>query len=110
MNPIQKHSIDFDEKDMASEESLWDLYGRWISHHKVSRTLEDKQNRFVNFKRVVRDIHEANQLGTSCVFGLNEFSDWHTSELYPPVEGFVIPPQPKFNRSSKENSVSFLFW
>ncbi|KAJ6760822.1 CYSTEINE PROTEASE FAMILY C1-RELATED [Salix purpurea] len=32
-------SLDFHEKDLESEESLWDLYERWRSHHTVSTSL-----------------------------------------------------------------------
>ncbi|KAK9274617.1 hypothetical protein L1049_021867 [Liquidambar formosana] len=40
----------WDEKDLASEESLRDLYERWMIYHKVSRSGEEKEKRFKVFK------------------------------------------------------------
>ncbi|KAK9019075.1 hypothetical protein V6N11_034114 [Hibiscus sabdariffa] len=36
-------SFDNHESDLASKESLWDLYERWRSHHTVSHGLEEKK-------------------------------------------------------------------
>lgn len=54
-------SMEFKEKDLASEESLWDLYERWRSHHTVSRDLSEKQKRFNVYKANVHQIHKVNQ-------------------------------------------------
>ncbi|MBA0848412.1 hypothetical protein Goshw_001759 [Gossypium schwendimanii] len=35
---------------LASEESLWDLYERWRSHHTISLDLTEKQKRFNVFQ------------------------------------------------------------
>ncbi|XWS22713.1 hypothetical protein CRYUN_Cryun29cG0059700 [Craigia yunnanensis] len=54
-------SFDYHESDLASEESLWDLYEKWRSHHTISRDLKEKQKRFNVFKENLKHIHIVNQ-------------------------------------------------
>ncbi|KAE9454685.1 hypothetical protein C3L33_13427, partial [Rhododendron williamsianum] len=74
-------SLDFSEKDLASEESLWDLYERWRSHHTVSRDLTEKQRRFNVFKENVKHIHEVNKMERPYKLKLNKFGDMTSHEF-----------------------------
>ncbi|KAK3026059.1 hypothetical protein RJ639_042551 [Escallonia herrerae] len=74
-------SFEFTEKDLASEESLWDLYERWRSHHTVSRDLTEKQKRFNVFKENVKHIHKVNQMDKPYKLKLNKFGDMTSHEF-----------------------------
>ncbi|KAL9239186.1 hypothetical protein vseg_013529 [Gypsophila vaccaria] len=74
-------AIDFDEKDLETEDNLWELYEKWRSHHTVSRDLEDKQKRFNVFKENVKHIHNVNQLDKPYKLKLNKFADMTTHEF-----------------------------
>ncbi|PSR84808.1 Vignain like [Actinidia chinensis var. chinensis] len=74
-------SFEFSEKDLASEESLWDLYERWRSHHTVSRDLTEKQKRFNVFKENVRHIHKVNKMDKPYKLRLNKFGDMTNHEF-----------------------------
>lgn len=75
-------AIRIEEKDLASEENLWELYERWRSHHTVSRDLEEKQKRFNVFKENVRLIHEFNkQKDAPYKLALNKFGDMTNLEF-----------------------------
>ncbi|KAL7241123.1 hypothetical protein ACSBR2_006699 [Camellia fascicularis] len=74
-------SIDFTEKDLSSDESLWDLYERWRSHHTVSRDLSEKQKRFNVFKENVKHIHKVNNMGKPYKLKLNRFGDMTNHEF-----------------------------
>ncbi|KAJ4786622.1 hypothetical protein LUZ62_037868 [Rhynchospora pubera] len=70
---IQSTAIPFTEKDLESEESLKALFERWLSHHGLSRDLDDKAKRFNVFKDNVKYIHEFNKKGNSYELALNKF-------------------------------------
>ncbi|KAL5552727.1 hypothetical protein UlMin_040128 [Ulmus minor] len=74
-------SFEFHEKDLASEESLWDLYKRWRSHHRVSRDLQEKQIHFNVFKANVKHVHEVNQMDKPYKLKLNKFADMTNHEF-----------------------------
>lgn len=74
-------SIEFSEKDLASEESLWDLYEKWRSHHTVSRDLSEKRTRFNVFKSNVKHIHKVNQMNKPYKLQLNKFADMTNHEF-----------------------------
>lgn len=74
-------SIEFTEKDLASEESLWNFYERWRSHHTVSRDLSEKQNRFNVFKANVLHIDKVNKLDLPYKLKLNKFADMTNHEF-----------------------------
>lgn len=74
-------SIPFDEKDLATEESLWNLYERWRSHHTVSRDLDEKDKRFNVFKENVEFIHEFNKKDEPYKLALNKFGDMTNQEF-----------------------------
>ncbi|KAM0940271.1 putative chymopapain protein [Dioscorea sansibarensis] len=74
-------SIPFDEKDLESEESLWDLYERWRSHHTVTRDIAEKHRKFNVFKVNVRYIHEFNKKDAPYKLRLNKFGDLTKEEF-----------------------------
>ncbi|KAM7274594.1 hypothetical protein ACFE04_016460 [Oxalis oulophora] len=63
------------DKDLASEESLWDLYQRWRTHHTVSRDLDEKNIRFNVFKHNALYVHETNKMDKPYKLKLNKFAD-----------------------------------
>ncbi|OVA20538.1 Peptidase C1A [Macleaya cordata] len=74
-------SFEFHEKDLASEESLWDLYERWRSHHTVSRDLKEKHKRFNVFKANVDHVHNTNKMDKPYKLKLNKFADMTNHEF-----------------------------
>lgn len=74
-------SFDFQENDLASEKSLWDLYERWRSHHTVTRSLDEKNNRFNVFKANVMHVHNTNKLDKPYKLKLNKFADMTNYEF-----------------------------
>ncbi|XP_051199154.1 thiol protease SEN102-like [Lolium perenne] len=79
--PAPAIALDFTEKDLASEESLWALYERWRAQHTVSRNLGDKARRFNVFKENVRLIHEFNLGDEPYKLRLNRFGDMTADEF-----------------------------
>ena len=76
--------IPFTEEDLASEESLRGLYGRWQRHYMVARAglkEDDNARRFNVFKENVRYIHEANKKDRPFRLALNKFADTATEEF-----------------------------
>nr|ACF84854.1 unknown [Zea mays] len=75
-------AIDFDERDLASDEALWDLYERWQTHHRVHRHHGEKGRRFGTFKENVRFIHAHNKRGDRPYrLRLNRFGDMGREEF-----------------------------
>lgn len=74
-------SFEFGEKDLASEEILWDLYERWRSHHTVSRDLNEKQQCYNVFKENVKHVHKANKMDKPYKLKLNKFADMTSHEF-----------------------------
>ncbi|KAK4488798.1 hypothetical protein RD792_004587 [Penstemon davidsonii] len=74
-------SIEFTEKDLASDESLWDLYEKWRSHHTISRDLTEKKKRFNVFKANVHHVHKVNQMDKPYKLKLNSFADMTNHEF-----------------------------
>ncbi|GMN49077.1 hypothetical protein TIFTF001_018242 [Ficus carica] len=73
--------FEFHEEDLASEESLWDLYERWRTHHTVSRDLKEKHQRFNVFKANVKHVHKVNQMNRPYKLRLNKFADMTNHEF-----------------------------
>lgn len=73
-------SVEFSE-DLESDESLWDLYERWRSHHTISRDLSEKQTRFNVFKSNVKHIHKVNKMDKPYKLQLNKFADMTSHEF-----------------------------
>ncbi|XP_027329555.1 vignain-like isoform X2 [Abrus precatorius] len=74
-------SFDVHDKDLESEESLWDLYERWRSQHTVSRSLDEKHNRFNVFKANVMHVYNSNKLDKPYKLKLNKFADLTNHEF-----------------------------
>lgn len=74
-------SFDFTEKELESEEGLWDLYERWRSHHTVSRSLDEKEKRFNVFKANVMNVHSTNKMDKPYKLKLNRFADMTNHEF-----------------------------
>ncbi|KAG0476341.1 hypothetical protein HPP92_013182 [Vanilla planifolia] len=75
-------TIETKDKDLETEDSLWNLYERWRSHHNVSSDLDEKQKRFNVFKDNARYIHEAEKRkDVSYKLGLNIFADMTNQEF-----------------------------
>lgn len=74
-------SMEFSEKDLESEESLWALYERWRSHHTVSRDLTEKHKRFNVFKFNAHHIQKVNKMNKPYKLQLNKFADMTNHEF-----------------------------
>ncbi|XP_076889331.1 vignain-like [Bidens hawaiensis] len=74
-------SFDFTDKDLATDESLWNLYERWISNTSVTRAPDDKQKRFNVFKYNVNHINRVNQMNKPYKLKLNDFADMTNHEF-----------------------------
>ncbi|KAH8486816.1 hypothetical protein H0E87_025715 [Populus deltoides] len=74
-------SFDFHEKDLESEESLWDLYEKWRSHHTVSTSLDEKRMRFNVFRANVLHVHNTNKMDKPYKLKLNKFADMTNHEF-----------------------------
>jgi KDEL-tailed cysteine endopeptidase len=78
---VQSAAILFTEKDLESDETLRDLFERWLSHHGSARDLDDKAKRFNVFKDNVKFIHEFNKQGHSYELALNKFGSMTKEEF-----------------------------
>lgn len=90
-------SFEFSEADLASEQSLWDLYQRWRSHHTSSRDLEDQRKRFVAFKDNAKYVHEANHMDRPYKLKLNEFADMTNQEFISSYGGSKVANHSMFH-------------
>nr|AAD20453.1 cysteine endopeptidase precursor [Oryza sativa] len=98
-------AIPFDERDLESDEALWDLYERWQEHHHVPRHHGEKHRRFGAFKDNVRYIHEHNKRAPGYP-PLNRFGDMGREEFRATFagshandlrrDGLAAPPLPGF--------------
>ncbi|CAK9186676.1 unnamed protein product [Ilex paraguariensis] len=101
-------SFEFTEKDLASEESLWDLYERWRSHHTVSRDLTEKQKRFNVFKANVMNINKVNKMDKPYKLKLNKFGDMTNHEFKSSYAGSKINHHKMFRDSSRGGNGRFM--
>ncbi|XVE85196.1 hypothetical protein DITRI_Ditri17bG0072700 [Diplodiscus trichospermus] len=74
-------SFNYHESHLISEESPWDLYERWRSHHTISRDLKEKQKRFNVFKENLKQVHKVNQMDKPYKLKLNKYADMTNHEL-----------------------------
>ncbi|KAJ4786623.1 hypothetical protein LUZ62_037869 [Rhynchospora pubera] len=105
---IQSTAIPFTEKDLESEESLKALYERWISHHGLSRDLDDKAKKFNVFKDNVKYIHEFNKQGHSYELALNKFGAMTKEEFRSTYAGSKIDHH-RIRRGEARGSGSFMY-
>ena len=101
-------SFDFHEKDLASEDSLWDLYERWRSHHTVSRSLHEKNKRFNVFKANVMHVHNTNKMEKPYKLKLNKFADMTNHEFRSSYAGSKIDHHRMF-RGTPRGSGTFMY-
>lgn len=83
-------SFEFHENDLASEESLWDLYEKWRSHHTVSRSLHEKHKRFNVFKYNAMHVHNTNKQDKPYKLKLNKYADMTNHEFRSTYAGSKI--------------------
>ncbi|XP_076901985.1 vignain-like [Bidens hawaiensis] len=74
-------SFDFHENELQTEDSLWEMYERWRSHHKVAENHEEKRRRFNVFKANVLHVHETNKMDKPYKLKLNKFADMTSHEF-----------------------------
>lgn len=101
-------SFDFHEKELQSEESLWDLYERWRSHHTVSRSLDEKHKRFNVFKDNVMHVHNTNKKDKPYKLKLNKFADMTNHEFRSTYSGSKIKHHRMF-RGSQRGTGKFMY-
>ncbi|GMH26093.1 hypothetical protein Nepgr_027936 [Nepenthes gracilis] len=98
-------SFDFEEKDLASQESLWNLYDRWSVHHAISRKLEDKHRRFNVFKGNVLHIHNFNKRNKLFKLRLNMYGDMTNLEF----KNFYGSKSKYYGTFPPQNGTSFAY-
>ncbi|KAJ4772348.1 Cysteine protease [Rhynchospora pubera] len=81
LSAIQSTSITFTERDLETEESLKNLFEKWVAHHGLEKDLDNKAERFNIFKDNVKYIHEFNKQGHSYHLGLNQFGAMTNEEF-----------------------------
>ncbi|XP_038896226.1 vignain-like [Benincasa hispida] len=74
-------SFKFEGKELESEESLWHLYKRWSSHHRILRNGREMHNRFKVFKENAKYVFKVNQMNKSLKLKLNQFADMSDDEF-----------------------------
>ncbi|RDX84120.1 hypothetical protein CR513_34880 [Mucuna pruriens] len=101
---VVAESFDLNEKEVESEEGLWDLYERWRSHHTVSRSLDEKHNRFNVFKANVMHVHNTNKMDKPYKLKLNRFADMTNLEFRSIYAGSKINHHRMFRGTPRENA------
>ena len=102
------NNFDFHEKDLASEESLWDLYKRWRSHHTVSQSLGEKHKRFNVFKANVMHFHNTNKMDKPYKMKLNKFADMTNHEFRSTYAGSKVHHH-KMYRGTPHGKGTFMY-
>lgn len=74
-------SLEVTEKDVGSDEDLWNLYEKWRSHHTVSRDLTEKQKRYNVFKANALHVYNSNKMDKPYKLKLNKFADMTSHEF-----------------------------
>lgn len=104
----QTQCIPFDDKDVESDETLWQLYEKWRRHHTVSRDMNDKHKRFNVFKENVKYIHEVNKKDKPYKLALNKFADMTREEFRQTYAGSKIHHHASL-RGAPHGSESFMY-
>lgn len=102
-------SFDYHEKELETEESMWNLYERWRSHHTVSRSLDEKQRRFNVFKENVKLVHEFNKKDEPYKLKLNKFGDMTNHEFRSTYAGSKVNHHRMFRGSRPHGGGSFMY-
>lgn len=101
-------AFDFHEKDLGSEDSIWELYERWRSHHRVSTSLAEKHRRFNVFKENVMHVHNTNKMEKPYKLKLNKFADLTNHEFRSTYAGSKVKHHRMF-RGTPHGSRSFMY-
>ncbi|KAK7302177.1 hypothetical protein RJT34_13059 [Clitoria ternatea] len=101
------NGFDFHDKDLESEESLWELYERWRSHHTVSRSLSDKDKRFNVFKANVMHVHNTNKMDKPYKLKLNKFADMTNHEFKSAYAGSKVSHHRMFRDTPRGGSFMY---
>uniref|UniRef100_A0A803P8Q9 Vignain n=1 Tax=Cannabis sativa TaxID=3483 RepID=A0A803P8Q9_CANSA len=101
-------SFDFHEKELETEDSLWELYERWRSHHTVSRSLDEKAKRFNVFKANAMHVHNTNKKDMPFKLKLNKFADMTNHEFRSTYAGSKIKHHRMF-RGSQHGTGKFMY-
>ncbi|XP_011040442.1 PREDICTED: vignain-like [Populus euphratica] len=102
-------SLDFHGKDLESEESLWDLYERWRSHHTVSTSLDEKHKLFNVFKENVIHVHKTNKMDKPYKLKLNKFADMTNHEFRSVYAGSKVKRHRMFCGTTTRGNGSFMY-
>ncbi|KAJ3687506.1 hypothetical protein LUZ61_016670 [Rhynchospora tenuis] len=81
LSAIRSTSITITERDLETEESLKNLFDKWVADYGMEGDLDDKAKRFLVFKDNVKYIHEFNKQGHSYHLGLNQFGAMTNEEF-----------------------------
>lgn len=100
--------FDFHDKDLASDDNLWDLYERWRSHHTISTSLPEKHKRFNVFKENVMHVHNTNKMDKPYKLKLNKFADMTNHEFRSTYAGSKVNHHRMF-RGAQRGSGSFMY-
>lgn len=100
--------FDFHEKELETEERLWDLYERWRSYHTLSTSLDEKHKRFNVFKANVQHVHKTNKMDRPYKLKLNKFADLTNHEFRSVYAGSKIKHH-RMLHGDKPASQSFMY-
>lgn len=110
MSTPATRAMDITDKDIETEESLWNLYERWRSHHTVSRDLNEKQRRFNVFMDNARYIHRFNQrTDAPYKLRLNKFADMTNHEFRSAYAGSRIHHHRALRGAARGGGSSFAY-
>ncbi|KAI4319052.1 hypothetical protein MLD38_032700 [Melastoma candidum] len=96
-------SFDFHEKELESEDTLWELYERWRSHHTASRSLDEKSKRFGVFKQNVMHVQRVNKEDRPYKLKLNMFADLTNHEFRTMYAGSKVDHHSMFRSAPSES-------
>ncbi|CAN1179518.1 unnamed protein product [Linum perenne] len=101
--------FDFHEHELASEDTRWELYERWRSHHTVSRSLNDKHKRFNVFMDNVMHVHETNKMDKPYKLKLNKFADMTSHEFKTVYANSKVRHHAMFRGTPRGNNGTFKY-
>ncbi|KAF8396711.1 hypothetical protein HHK36_018338 [Tetracentron sinense] len=68
-------------EDLLSDDSIWDLYERWIHHYLFPRDHNEKLKRFNQFKEMAKRVYNRNKMDGPFTLRLNNVADRTIEEL-----------------------------
>nr|BAC75924.1 cysteine protease-2 [Helianthus annuus] len=100
-------SFDFHEKELETEDNLWDMYERW--RHKVATNHGEKLRRFNVFKSNVLHVHETNKMDKPYKLKLNKFADMTNHEFRSVYAGSKIHHHDRSLQGDRSGSKTFMY-